>query len=147
MNKRGLSAIVTTLLVILLVLVAVGIVWVVVRNIIRSGAEGVEYSAKCLNIEVRGTTIDCGTPSACVVTLTRTGTNNDAIEGVKLVFFNETGNSGVIDESENIEALVGKTITVDSKLTAPNKIEVTVYFEDTSENEQLCPGEPTTFTF
>jgi len=138
LNKKGLSMIVTTLIVILLVLVAIGIVWVVVKNLIQGGAEGIELSAKCLDTNIRTTAVDCGDPAACRVTFERTGSNNDAIAGVKLVFFNETENSGVIDEPGNIETLVKKTITVDSTLFAPNKIEITAYFKDTSGNEKPC---------
>ncbi len=36
-NKRGLSAVVIALIIILLSLVAVGVVWVVVKNIISGG--------------------------------------------------------------------------------------------------------------
>ena len=40
-SKKGLSAVVTTLIIILLVLVAVGIIWVVVQNIVTEGAESI----------------------------------------------------------------------------------------------------------
>jgi len=155
-NKKGLSAIVTTLLVILLVLVAVGIVWVVVRNVIQSGAEGVELSAKCLQIDLSATAVVCsaGTNHECNVTFERTGINTDVINGVKLVFRNETAaiNSGLLDVSGDIEQLVGRTEpTIDTGLvatgSAPDKIEVTVYFKDTSGNEQLCSQTTTSFEF
>jgi flagellin-like protein len=140
-NKKGLSAIITTLLVVLLVLVAVGIVWAVVSNLIRGGAEDVELASKCLNVDVRATAVNCASASSCVVTLERSGSNNDAIAGVKMVFRDATNSlsSAVIDEAGNIENLVGKSVTdVDSGVTAPDKIEVTVYFEDASGNDKLC---------
>lgn len=46
MNKRGLSAVITTLIIILLVLVAVGILWVVVVNLISEKSEISEARAK-----------------------------------------------------------------------------------------------------
>jgi len=139
-NKKGLSAIITTLLVVLLVLVAVGIVWVVVRNVVTSGTEGVELGAKCLNVDVSATAVNCNNPAACVVTLERTGSETDAIAGVKLVFrdSDNTTSSSLIDEPGNVELLVGKIVTVDSTLTAPDSLEVTPYFVDSSGNEQLC---------
>jgi flagellin-like protein len=147
-NKKGLSAIVTTLLVILLVLVAVGIVWAVVRTVIQGGAGGIELGAKCLNIDLRASSVNCADPAACIVTLERTGTNTDEIAGVKFVFRDSTTpeSSSVIDEAGNIEHLVGKTATVNSGVTVPDKIEVTVYFEDASGNEQLC-SQTTSFEF
>ena len=41
-GKRGLSTIVATLIIILLVLVATGIIWVVVRNDIKGNAEQID---------------------------------------------------------------------------------------------------------
>ncbi len=144
-NKRGLSAIITTLLVVVLVLVAVGIVWGVINNLLTEGAEGIESSARCLNINVKATSVNCDTASACVVTLTRTGSDDDEIGGVKLVFFEGTDTSGLIDSDDvadlggNIEKLAGKTITdIDSTLSNPDKIEVTVYLGE----EQLCSTVP-----
>ena len=40
-KKKGLSTIVITLIIILISLVAVGIIWVVVRNVIQTGTEQV----------------------------------------------------------------------------------------------------------
>lgn len=138
MQKRGLSAIVTTLLVIVLVLVATGIVWGVVRNIVKNSSGNVGTGTRCLNIDVSPVAINCGNPAACVVNLQRTGSDDGEIGGVKLVFYEGTSNSGVIDVSGDIASLVGKTTTENSNLDAPDKLEVTVYLEDESGNEQLC---------
>ncbi|MCK4647593.1 hypothetical protein KAT24_01535 [Candidatus Pacearchaeota archaeon] len=156
-NKKGLSAIITTMLVVLLVLVAVGIVWAVVSGLLRSGAEDVELSAKCLNVDIRATAVNCVDGTAnyeCDVTFERTGTNTDAIGGVKLVFRNETAgiNSGVLDVLGNIEALAGKKeLAIDTTLPitgpASDKVEVTSYFIDASGNEKLCDAQTNTFSF
>jgi flagellin-like protein len=139
-NKRGLSAIITTLLVVVLVLVAVGIVWGVISGVLTQGAENIEISARCLNVGISATAVNCADVSACVIILDRTGTETDAIEGVKLVFRDSTAleNSAVIEEVGNIEKLVGAILTEDSTLTAPDSLEVTPYFLDASGNEQLC---------
>jgi flagellin-like protein len=50
MEKKGLSAVVTTLIIILLVLVAVGIIWVVVRNVVEEGGSTIDLSVKCLDV-------------------------------------------------------------------------------------------------
>jgi len=49
-NKKGLSAIVATLIVILLVLVAAGIIWVVVRNVIGDGCIDKEIPIKLIDV-------------------------------------------------------------------------------------------------
>jgi len=146
-NKKGLSAIITTLLIVLLVLVAVGIVWAVVRNIITTGAEGVELGAECLYIDIQATSIICtgADPDFCDVTLERIGTTDTEIAGVKMIFRDSTNvaSSSVIDSVAygvtNIERLVGDTVTsVPTTLSAPDSLELTPYFLDASGNEQLC---------
>jgi cysteine-rich repeat protein len=51
-NTRGLSTIVATLLIILLTLVAVGVIWVVVRNVLQQNAEQVSFGKFTINLEI-----------------------------------------------------------------------------------------------
>jgi hypothetical protein len=51
-GSKGLSTIVATLLIILLTLVAVGIIWIVVRNVIQNGAEQVSLGKFTLNLKI-----------------------------------------------------------------------------------------------
>ncbi len=150
-NKKGLSAIVTTLLVILLVLVAVGIVWGVVSNIFQGGEETAELSEMCLYTDVRVTAATCTPAPAgiCSISLDRTGITDDALGGAKLVFENSTGTrSSVVDFPGDIEKLVGSTnLTLNSGIANATKVEVTPYFIDASGNDDICPGSPTKFSF
>ncbi len=148
-NKKGLSAVITTLLVVLLVLVAVGIVWAVVRNLVQTGAGGVELGAKCLNIDVSAVSASCN-DSLCNVVVERSGSNTDEIAGIKLVIKDSSTAeaSGITDSEGNIEVLATKTISDInvSGLSTPDTAEVTVYFIDNSGNEQLC-SQTTSFSF
>jgi hypothetical protein len=154
-NKRGLSTIVVTLIIVLLSLVAVGVVWVVVRGLINTGSQGVEINSKCLAVTVEASKVNCSNGAAnitCDVTFTRTGTGSDAIAGVKLVFRDTVHgvNSNLISLSGNIEALVGKTQTgINTGVPIANTLndlDVTAFFTDSSGNEQLC-SETNSFTF
>ena len=140
-NKRGLSTVVTTLIIILLVLVAIGIIWIVVRGVIETGAKSADYAVKCLQVDVRATAVDCtGDPASCNITLTRKA-GGENIGGIKLIFHDSTAGtaSGVIDVPGNIPALTTTTETaIGSTLTAPDKVDVTVYFTDESGEDQLC---------
>ena len=53
LEKRGLSAVITTLIIILLVLVSVGILWVVVRNLLQEGAEQIDLGAFTLDLQIK----------------------------------------------------------------------------------------------
>ena len=149
-SKKGLSAIVTTLLIIVLVLVAVGVVWAVVRGVIQSGAGSTELAVKCLNTDIQITSANCDIPTACTITFARTGSSNEPISGIYLIFRDATGTAGqttAVDITGNIEKLIGATKTaIGSGLPTPVKIEATVYFEDASGNAQAC-SQQSTYTF
>ena len=139
-NRKGLSAVVTTLIIILLVLVAVGIIWVVVRNLVESGAEQIDVSTKCIAVDVRAVSVVpvSGEDGNYTVSLNRQAGGED-IGGVKINVFNDTDSSGVIDFNNSIEVLNTETEKVATEgVTDANKIQFTVFFLDASGNEQLC---------
>ncbi len=142
-NKRGLSAIVITVILVALVLVAVGVVWAVVNNLIQTGTESSEMEGKCLTLDLRATKVSCtdSNPDVCNVTFERTGSGSHEIGGTKIVFRDSTTDesSSVIDVSGNIQRLVGKTEpNINTTLIDPDEVEVTAYFIDDSGNEYLC---------
>ena len=155
-NKRGLSTVVTTLIIILLVLVAIGIIWIVVRGVIETGTETADYAVKCLAVDVRANAVSCclyngtacnasATFSYCNVTLERKA-GGDPIGGVKMVFHNTTtaDSSAVLDSVDlgipnGIDPLTVETTDfINTTLTGTDKLVVTVYFLDESGEDQIC---------
>lgn len=149
-NKKGLSAIIVTVLLIGLTIVAVGVVWAVVNGVLQRGASNTDLSAKCLDIIVTATSVTCGeTPAVCVVRLERTGSRDDAISGVKMVFENAAGDRSASPAtySSPIAQLGNAQATgVVTGINTPTKVEVTVFFTDASGNTQYCP-QPSKFSF
>ncbi len=136
-NKRGLSGVVTILIIVLLVFVAIFIVWTVVRNVLEQGAEQIDLGSRCLEVDTRATIVVSTNGTNYDVTLHR-NVGGDDIGGVKLVFFNDTSSGGVIDSSGNIVPLDTVTRDIDGGITGANKVEVTAYFTDASGVEQIC---------
>ena len=134
-----MSVIVTTVIIVALALIAIGVVWVVINNLVSEGAEDVSLNSKCLDVSLTVSSVNCTDPAACKVGLSR-GAAGEAIAGVKMVFYNATTSSSAIDSSGNIAPLETATRTVDTTLTSPNKVDITVYFDDGAGNAQLCPG-------
>jgi len=137
-NKRGLSAIVATLIIILLVLVAVGIIWVVVRNLIQGGSEQVEINTKCLAVDVAAVSVNETSAGIYDVTLRRNA-GGEEIAGVKVVLFNDTASSDVLPFTAIVELATETEEITSGGITNGNKLEFTVYFEDSSGTELLCP--------
>lgn len=148
-NKRGLSAIIVTVLLIGLTIVAVGIVWAVINSTLKKGAENIDVGTKCLGIDVGATSVVCSSATSCDVRIERTGSRDDTISGVKIVFENATGSRSPtpLDYGQNIAQLENPTASaLNPGIAAPNKVETTVYFKDTSGNTQYC-SQPNIFTF
>ncbi len=145
-NNKGLSTVVTTLIIILLVLVAVGIIWGVVNNLLGKSTGTIETSTKCLDVNVEATKV-VGTPGSVLynVTLYRAPTGDGEV-GAKLVFVSDTENSGVRDFGRTLEPLDRYTEEIDAGITNATTVEVTTYFEDDSGTEKFCPT-TTTFEF
>jgi len=139
MKKRGLSAIVTTLIIILLVLVAVTGIWVVVNNFIDSGTEQIDLSSKCRAVDLSAVSVIpvSGTTENYSITLSRSA-GGDVLGGVKVSIFNSTENSGVIDFGTAIGELETTTQSMGVGIANASKLEFTAFFLDVSGTEQLC---------
>ncbi len=146
-NKRGLSAIIVTLIMILLVIVAAGLIWVVIRNVVSESTEQIGTGTACLNVNVEPTQVTGDVDSNYSVTLTRNA-GGDSIGGVNIIVTNATGTSSyVYDRAGDIAPLATVTQMVNTSDNAgtfaegignANKVEVVVYFTDSSGNNQAC---------
>jgi len=142
-DKKGVSAIVATLIIVLLVIVAAGIVWVVIRNIVQDGAEQVEFGQKCLEVNLEYVSVTESSSTECDpgetaydVTLRRSA-GGDEIAGVKVALLNET-DSSELQEFGVLEELETETATVCTEFSDANKMEYTAYFEDAAGNPVYC---------
>ena len=101
-NKKGLSEVITAILVILLVLVAIGIIWVVVQKFMTQGQNQAEGGINCITVQLSVASVikDTTTTPKYVVTINRApGGGSSPVNEAKLVFKNDAGNSIVIDKT------------------------------------------------
>jgi hypothetical protein len=76
MHKKGISAVVATILIVLLAVVAVVIIWAVLRPAITKSAS--QVSASCVEVDVNIDSVTCAT-GVVTVTLAAGSVNNLAI--------------------------------------------------------------------
>ena len=153
-NNKGLSTIVATLIIILLVLVATGIIWVVIRGVINDASSGVASEAMCLESQVvatKVTRVSFGVVpnglNVYSVTMSREG-GNDALGGVNLVFTDNLGTSNFVqDVPGNVPRLGLKSSTVSIPVNATGltqnatKVTVVVYFTNADGTAYLCQAQ------
>jgi len=85
--KRGLSTIVSTLLILLLVFVAVGILWVVVRNVVMQGTEQVSLGKFTLDLAIDQVQLNNETNSILIKIKRNLG--DGEFVGIKVIVFDE----------------------------------------------------------
>jgi len=138
-NQKGLSAIVSTLIIILLVLVAVGIMWVVVRGIVQEGAEGIELGKFTLDLEIKRAQIENGDVTVVVV---RRNPGEGNYVGMNFIFSDGT-NSEIIRNNTILQELEEKSFTFTlTEISTDNlkTISVAPIFELSSEVKPGAEG-------
>ena len=138
-NKRAMSAIVITVIMVALVLVAIGIVWAVISNILEERGGQIITGGKCLDVTVKATDILC-TSTTCDVTYSRNA-GGEEIGGIKIIL-----SDGISSIEKDIEANIPELATVTQKAidystklsNMPNSVEIAVYFIGADNKKSLC---------
>jgi hypothetical protein len=87
-NRRGLSTVVTTLILIVISLVAVGAVWIVVSNLLKGQSNQVALDRITFDAEITGLALNNATNSASITVQRNVGAGD--IKGMKFYFYNST---------------------------------------------------------
>ena len=148
-DKSGLSDVVTTLIIVLLVIVAIGIVWAVVGGLIRTGAGNVGFNQKCIDVDVTASA-KCplsASPQLCDITFVRRDTSNYNIINAKVIMRTATvsGTPADLALGTNLGPLGRYSLTGlnDYSVTAADAVsggEFTLSFNDENGVEKFCSG-------
>src|SRR3989344_1483095 len=148
-DKKGLSAVVTTLILVLLVIVAIAIIWAVIRPLLTN--PDIDIRQKCIENIVTPKEIICSKAGSCTtMKVERVGTGDDEIAGVIVGVEGDKGKATITDKSA-LE--LGGIITVNiggmaSTIigTNPKKVEARVYFLNDANEEKKCEATVVDFT-
>jgi hypothetical protein len=102
-NRSGLSTTIVTLILILVSLVAVGVIWVVVRNVIQTGTEGVGLSQFSLSAKILDVSIDNSSNNVSLTVKRNAGKGN--LTGISFVFSNSNVDTEVITRNVSLKEL------------------------------------------
>ncbi|HLC86861.1 MAG TPA: LamG-like jellyroll fold domain-containing protein [Candidatus Nanoarchaeia archaeon] len=99
-DKRGLSEVVVAVIMIVLVLAAIGIIWVVVKNVLTKGSEQIGGALEFVTLDIENVQVkDDGT---ILVGVKRTDTTEADVSKIKLFF-----SDGTDQESKDFDAILG----------------------------------------
>jgi flagellin-like protein len=151
-NKKAMSEIVTTVIMVVLALVAVAVIWQIINNLIGEKGAQISVTQKCLDVKLNVQSVTgCSTGDGCTISVKRAAGGED-FDGLKVVLKNSANSSKVISVDGNIGEL--ETASINAALisgdafdsASANKVEVTAFFVDESGQEQICPS-TTAYTF
>ena len=148
MNKKGVSDIVTTILIILLALAAIVIVWQAVKGTVEKGGETITSQSKCigLDLSITGSCIISDTTGAVPVTITRGG---DSVGAGTLKITAASASTGTASDSSATTFSALDSVTKTLTLTAGGAprfpgVSVTVntglILNPGTANEIICAG-------
>jgi len=139
-GSRGISVVIGTLIAVLLVIIAVSIVWVVIRNVIEKNSNDVSSLAVCIGVNLKITSVEaCPSGStSCDATVTRRS-GGDEIEAVRLVITDGTSSlSGDSLSALNPLDIVTIEATGSSLESAATKARVAALVLDNSGDIVMC---------
>jgi hypothetical protein len=138
-NKRGLSGVVETLVIILIVFVALGIIWFVLRGLIGKSVDSSSDNVKCIDNRIEISNAGCS-GSVCNLSLYRSA-GKEIVAGIRIVFSGESSSSNYIKLIPgDIPFLTTKRIPdIPTEISDIDKIEVAIIMTDDSGQNIDCP--------
>lgn len=136
-NNKGVSTIIATILMILFVLIAAGVVWVIIQNILSDQTEEISTGLERITLTIVGSSVNITSSEVSLVI------NRDIGKGkltkVKIILYNEDGESYAEDaEASTLTELGSKKFSISTGgLTNINKISVAPIVESSSGKETL----------
>src|SRR3989344_3128953 len=108
-DKRGVSGVVTAVLLILLVVASIGVLWGVVSKLVSDNAEVIGAGINSVDIDVQEAHIDNSNAYVKIKRMPATGN----LTGVKFIFEDSDGDSASVIQAVSLKELEVKTLSID----------------------------------
>lgn len=138
-SKRGLSTVIVTMLMIMLVIVAAGLIWVVIANIIDTGSEQVSsgFGNLFLDLDIEKVIVDAGDISVTV----KRGAGKGDISGINFII-SDGDNAVLVPKPGSISELGKKTYIIlyvdyETDVSTATTVSIAPTFNDSSGKETI----------
>ena len=145
LNKKGISSIIATLILILLTIVLIGIVWVVIVNITSSANKGIDIGGLTLNLKIQQALK--GTNNISVIVQRQSGEGN--LVGVNFVI-SDGSISEVIKQNTSLDIYQGKSFVLSPQqldINSVKTISVAPIYVSQNGGSQQIGGITDTYAF
>ena len=144
-SKKALSTVVTTLMIIVLVLVAIAVIWAVVNNVLKKGTGDIDLNAKCLNADLKFENVTLIPDPRGIGIIVLSNSRGETVDGFLINLYPTLpvgGGSMLItnDTLRQIKPFEGTTVFIDLPgTTIISKVELYPYFLDANGEKFACP--------
>lgn len=141
LNKKGLSGIVTTLLLVMLIIIAIGAVWITVNNLIEKSSEGVSFDVLTIDLEIVSAKINFSDGKATI--RVRRNVGEGEVVGIKFLVEDTLGSDVFERKFESFQELEERTFILDLTesefllLTDINKISIAAIYKSATGVKEL----------
>jgi len=123
MKKRGISGVIVTVLMILISIIAITIVWLAVRNLVKSGTEQVDIGTFSLDLEVTKAEYVPATPVGILTIEIKRNPGEGSFDYIKVVLNNAT-NSYPNQTTAPLNVLELDTYDLSFDISSPTTVEI-----------------------
>jgi len=143
-NKKGLSEVVTNVLIVLLVIVAIGVIWAFIYPMITKGGAKIEASQACLSINTALEITKCNSTGTSANVLVKRSAGSEALKEIKLIFDKEDGSTLNITTLTNVPAeLETKSYSITNLASNPKAVSLVAGIADSKTGEIIyCSALP-----
>ena len=144
-NKKAMSTVVTTVILVALVLIVLGVIWAIISGLIGEQTSGIDLRSRCLEISVAPIAANCDTVN-CNITVRRAA-GGGAFDALTFVFYRADGTTGTpVEVAGNVAPLATRVIPntgffahgLVTPAEKPVKVDVYATIE-TPAGPQVCP--------
>ena len=138
-NKKAISDVVSTVLIILLVVAAIAIIGAIVLNTVGKTSTKVDTAVSCQTLDIKPTSCTkTGTASANVVVTRNSGGSDVTLSSVSVIFQKADGSTVASTTTSSVPAALN-TATASTTLDVANIASVKIAAQITGASE-ICPA-------
>ncbi|MEN7982634.1 MAG: archaellin/type IV pilin N-terminal domain-containing protein [Nanoarchaeota archaeon] len=137
MDKKGISTIIATIMMILFVLIAAGVVWVVIQNLLAEQTEEISSGLDRITLSIVGSSVNI-TDTEVSLTINRDIGKGDLVK-IKIILYDTEGESYSQNvDAETLTELGSKKFTINKgDFTTIKKIAIAPITKSASGKESL----------
>ncbi len=137
MTKRGISTIIATIMMILFVLIATGVVWVVIQNILSEETEEISSGLDRITLSIVGSSVNLSDALNVSFIINRDIGKGDLVK-IKIILYDEEGESYAEDVgASTLGELGSKKFSISKGGLTISKISIAPITESISGKETL----------